>query len=134
MVTVAFGAGFSFVSITTAALGAVEDAAAGIASGLLSTTVQIGGAIGVAVLAGVVATHRAGALLAAGSTPVAARRWASTIGSACGAMRKLSLPFDSVSSWSRLERPLASAWMERLRSGLSPTGVPYGVGCTSRSR
>jgi hypothetical protein len=73
MVTVGFGAGLSFVSITTAALGAVDDAAAGIASGLLSTTVQIGGAIGVAVLAGVVVTQRAGALLASGSTPVAAQ-------------------------------------------------------------
>jgi hypothetical protein len=73
MMVVGFGAGMSFVSITTAALGAVDDVAAGIASGLLSTTVQIGGAIGVAVLAGVVVTQRAGALLAAGSTPVAAQ-------------------------------------------------------------
>jgi hypothetical protein len=69
MVIVGLGAGLSFVSITTAALGAVNDTAAGIASGLLSTTVQIG----VAVLAGVVATQRTGALLASGSTPVAAR-------------------------------------------------------------
>jgi hypothetical protein len=73
MVTVGFGAGLSFVSITTAALGAVDDTTAGIASGLLSTTVQIGGAIGVAVLAGVVVPQRAGALLAAGSTPIAAQ-------------------------------------------------------------
>ena len=73
IVLVGFGAGLSFVSITTAALGAVDDAAAGIASGLLSTTVQIGGAIGVAVLAGVVVTQRASALLAGGSTAVAAQ-------------------------------------------------------------
>jgi EmrB/QacA subfamily drug resistance transporter len=73
MVIVGFGAGLSFVSITTAALGAVDDSAAGIASGLLSTTVQIGGAIGVAVLAGVVVTQRASTLLADGSTPVAAQ-------------------------------------------------------------
>jgi EmrB/QacA subfamily drug resistance transporter len=73
MIVVGFGAGLSFVSITTAALAAVDDAAAGIASGLLSTTVQIGGAIGVAVLAGVVMTQRASALLAAGSTLIAAQ-------------------------------------------------------------
>jgi hypothetical protein len=73
MVTVGFGAGLSFVSITTAALGAIDDTAAGVASGLLSTTVQIGGAVGVAVLAGVVVTQRAGALLAGGSTPVDAQ-------------------------------------------------------------
>lgn len=73
MVLVGFGAGLSFVSINTAALGAVDDTAAGIASGLLSTTVQVGGAIGVAVLAGVVVTQRASALLAGGSTTVAAQ-------------------------------------------------------------
>jgi MFS family permease len=73
MVFVGLGAGLSFVSITTAALGAVDDAAAGVASGLLSTTVQIGGALGVTVLAGVVVTQRAGALLATGSSPVAAQ-------------------------------------------------------------
>ena len=73
MVVVGFGAGLSFVSITTAALASVDDAAAGIASGLLSTTVQIGGAIGVALLASVVVTQRASALLATGSTPIAAQ-------------------------------------------------------------
>jgi MFS family permease len=73
MTVVGFGAGLSFVSITTAALAAVGDDAAGIASGLLSTTSQIGGAIGVAVLAGVVVTQRASALLASGSTPIAAQ-------------------------------------------------------------
>jgi EmrB/QacA subfamily drug resistance transporter len=73
MLVIGLGAGLSFVSITTAALGAVDDSASGIASGLLSTTVQIGGALGVAVLAGVVVTQRAGDLLASGSTQVAAR-------------------------------------------------------------
>jgi EmrB/QacA subfamily drug resistance transporter len=73
MVILGLGAGLSFVSITTAALGAVDDSAAGIASGLLSTTVQIGGALGVAVLAGVVVTQRAGDLLASGSTAVVAQ-------------------------------------------------------------
>jgi Na+/melibiose symporter-like transporter len=73
MVIIGLGAGLSFVSITTAALGAVDDSAAGIASGLLSTTVQIGGALGVAVLAGVVVSQRAGDLLASGSTAVAAQ-------------------------------------------------------------
>ena len=73
MVIIGLGAGLSFVSITTAALGAVDDSAAGIASGLLSTTVQIGGALGIAVLAGVVVTQRAGDLVTSGSTQVAAQ-------------------------------------------------------------
>ena len=73
MLIIGLGAGLSFVSITTAALGPVDDSAAGIASGLLSTTVQIGGALGVTVLAGVVVTQRAGDLMASGSTAVAAQ-------------------------------------------------------------
>jgi MFS family permease len=66
------GGGLSFVSVTTAALASVDDEAAGIASGLLSTTVQVGGALGVAVLAGVVVTQRAADLIATGSTAIAA--------------------------------------------------------------
>ena len=73
LVIIGLGVGLSFVSITTAALGGVDDAAAGLASGLLSTTVQIGGALGVAVLAGVVVTQRASDLVASGSTPLAAQ-------------------------------------------------------------
>jgi EmrB/QacA subfamily drug resistance transporter len=73
MVVLGLGAGLSFVSITTAALERVDDAAAGLASGLLSASVQIGGALGVAVLAGVVAIWRSSDLLAAGSTPLVAQ-------------------------------------------------------------
>ena len=73
MVILGLGAGLSFVSITTAALERVDDAAAGLASGLLSTTVQIGGAVGVTVLAGVVATWRSNGLLASGVAPLAAQ-------------------------------------------------------------
>jgi EmrB/QacA subfamily drug resistance transporter len=72
MTVLGLGAGLSFVSITTAALARVEDAAAGLASGLLSTMVQIGGALGVAVLAGVVAVQRAADLTSSGAAPLAA--------------------------------------------------------------
>lgn len=73
MVVLGLGAGLSFVSITTAALERVDEAAAGLASGLLSASVQIGGALGVAVLAGVVATQRSSDLLGAGSTALVAQ-------------------------------------------------------------
>jgi EmrB/QacA subfamily drug resistance transporter len=72
LVIMGLGGGLTFVSITTAALASVDDGAAGIASGLLSTTVQVGGALGVAALAGVVVTQRAAALIATGSTAIAA--------------------------------------------------------------
>jgi MFS family permease len=71
LILVGLGAGLSFVSITTAALARVEEAAAGLASGLLSTSVMLGGALGLAVLAGV-ASARGSDLLDSGSTPLAA--------------------------------------------------------------
>jgi EmrB/QacA subfamily drug resistance transporter len=72
MLVLGLGAGFSFVSITTAALARVDDEAAGLASGLLSTFVQLGGALGVAALV-TVASERSSDLLASGSTPDAAQ-------------------------------------------------------------
>jgi predicted MFS family arabinose efflux permease len=72
MVVVGLGAGLSFVSITTAALASVDDEASGLASGLLSTAVQLGGALGVAALVAV-ASERSSNLLASGSAPLAAQ-------------------------------------------------------------
>jgi EmrB/QacA subfamily drug resistance transporter len=72
MIVVGLGAGLSFVSITTAALARVDDEASGIASGLLSTSVQIGGALGVAALVAV-ASERSSNLIASGSAPLAAQ-------------------------------------------------------------
>jgi EmrB/QacA subfamily drug resistance transporter len=67
-----FGAGFSFVSITTAALAQVQEDAAGLASGLLSSAAQLGGAVGLAVIVAL-ATTRTTSLLSTGSTAVAAQ-------------------------------------------------------------
>jgi EmrB/QacA subfamily drug resistance transporter len=72
MVVVGLGAGFSFVSITTAALAGVDDESSGLASGLLSTAVQLGGALGVAALVAA-ASERSSELLASGSAPLAAQ-------------------------------------------------------------
>jgi EmrB/QacA subfamily drug resistance transporter len=72
MIVVGLGAGLSFVSITTAALASVDDESAGLASGLLSTAVQFGGALGVAALVAV-ASERSSDLLASGSQPLAAQ-------------------------------------------------------------
>jgi EmrB/QacA subfamily drug resistance transporter len=72
LVLVGLGAGLSFVSITTAALARVDEAAAGLASGLLSTSVMLGGALGLAVLASV-ASARSSDLLASGSAPLVAQ-------------------------------------------------------------
>jgi EmrB/QacA subfamily drug resistance transporter len=71
LILLGVGAGLSFVSITTAALSRVDEEAAGLASGLLSTSVQIGGALGIAILVSVLST-RSSDLLSSGSTPLAA--------------------------------------------------------------
>ncbi len=49
----AFGLGFAFVSMTMAAVAGVDGHEAGLASGLINTSQQVGGALGLAILAAV---------------------------------------------------------------------------------
>jgi len=49
----AFGLGFSFVPVTIAAMSGVEEREAGLASGLINTSQQVGGALGLAILSAV---------------------------------------------------------------------------------
>ncbi len=53
LIVMAFGAGFTFVSTTIAATSGVPGREAGLASGLINTAQQIGGALGLAILSGV---------------------------------------------------------------------------------
>jgi EmrB/QacA subfamily drug resistance transporter len=61
------GTAFAFIPISIAGLAGVEEHRAGLASGLLNTTQQLGGAIGIAIASSVAATHTQ-ALLHAGHT------------------------------------------------------------------
>ena len=65
---VGVGIPFSFIPVTIAALAGVPDREAGLASGLINTAQQVGGAIGVAVISTVAFTHFEG-LLAEGNQP-----------------------------------------------------------------
>lgn len=56
-ILIGVGLGFSFVPVSIAALSGIPPVEAGLASGLLNTSQQIGGALGVAILATVSATH-----------------------------------------------------------------------------
>jgi EmrB/QacA subfamily drug resistance transporter len=68
---IAVGIGFSFVPISIAALAGVEAAEAGLASGLINTSQQIGGALGIAALS-TIATSQTESAVAAGSALPAA--------------------------------------------------------------
>jgi EmrB/QacA subfamily drug resistance transporter len=68
---VGVGLGFSFVPVSIAALAGAGDKEAGLASGLINTSQQIGGALGLAVLATISTTHTEN-LLAGGTQPAEA--------------------------------------------------------------
>jgi EmrB/QacA subfamily drug resistance transporter len=62
---IGFGIGFAYVPISIAALAGVKPAEAGLASGLINTSQQIGGALGIAALS-TIATSRTADKIAAG--------------------------------------------------------------------
>ncbi len=68
---ISVGIGFSFVPISIAALAGVEAAEAGLASGLINTSQQIGGALGIAVLSSI-ATSTTSGELTSGTVPTTA--------------------------------------------------------------
>jgi EmrB/QacA subfamily drug resistance transporter len=89
---VGVGTAFAFIPVSIAALAGVARHEAGLASGLLNTTQQLGGAIGVAVASTIAATH-ATTLLHRGAAPAAALtsgfQWAFW---ACGAIGLAAVP------------------------------------------
>src|ERR671918_1631587 len=68
---VGVGIGFSFVPISIAALAGVRDSEAGLASGLINTSQQIGGALGIAALSTLATTTTRDAIASGTSQPFA---------------------------------------------------------------
>jgi EmrB/QacA subfamily drug resistance transporter len=94
---IAVGLGFSFVPISIAALAGIQPHEAGLASGLINTSQQIGGALGIAALS-TIATSRTTHAIAAGSEKGSAlvsgfhgAFWAGTIIAAVGVVATLVL-------------------------------------------
>ncbi len=63
------GTAFAFIPISIAALAGVEDHRAGLASGILNTSQQLGGAIGIAIASSVAASHTQALLHAGHAVP-----------------------------------------------------------------
>jgi EmrB/QacA subfamily drug resistance transporter len=68
---IAVGIGFSFVPISIAALAGVGASEAGLASGLINTSQQIGGALGIAALSTIATSKTADAIAGGSSLPAA---------------------------------------------------------------
>src|SRR3954468_7673768 len=65
---VAVGLGFAFVPVTIAAVAGTRHDEAGLASGLINTSQQVGGALGLAILASIANTRTADVLASGGHT------------------------------------------------------------------
>jgi EmrB/QacA subfamily drug resistance transporter len=65
----AIGLGFSFVPVTIAAVAGVQERESGLASGLINTAQQVGGALGLAVLATIANTRTDNLMADAGGNP-----------------------------------------------------------------
>jgi len=68
----AVGLGFAFVPVTIAAVTGTQPHEAGLASGLINTSQQVGGALGLAILATIANTKTKGVLLSGGHNPAIA--------------------------------------------------------------
>jgi EmrB/QacA subfamily drug resistance transporter len=68
------GLGFAFVPVSIAALQGVESHEAGVASGLINTSQQIGGALGIAILSTIATTHTESVVRGAGGAAPAMPR------------------------------------------------------------
>ena len=71
MVVAGAGTAFAFIPISIAALAGVKEQQAGLASGLLNTSQQLGGAIGIAIASSVAASHNQTLLHAGHAAPAA---------------------------------------------------------------
>ena len=86
------GTAFAFIPVSIAALAGIAERESGLASGLLNTSQQVGGAIGVAIASTVAATHSATLIRSGSATPAALTggfQWALWV---CGAIGLAAIP------------------------------------------
>jgi EmrB/QacA subfamily drug resistance transporter len=71
LLTVGIGTAFAFIPISIAALAGVAEDEAGVASGLLYTSQELGGALGIAIASSIIASHYGTRLRGGDSVPAA---------------------------------------------------------------
>ena len=86
------GTAFAFIPISIAALAGVKEQQAGLASGLLNTSQQLGGAIGIAIASSVAASHTQVQLQAGDAVPAALTGGFQSAFWVLGAIALLALP------------------------------------------
>jgi EmrB/QacA subfamily drug resistance transporter len=86
------GTAFAFIPISIAALAGVEEHQAGLASGLLNTSQQLGGAIGIAIASSVAASHTQTLVHAGNPAPAALTGGFQSAFFVLGAIALLALP------------------------------------------
>jgi MFS family permease len=86
------GTAFAFIPVSIAALAGVAEQQAGLASGLLNTSQQLGGAIGVAIASSVAAGHTQALLHSGSAGPAALTGGFQTAFWVLGAIAVLALP------------------------------------------
>jgi EmrB/QacA subfamily drug resistance transporter len=74
IIPMSIGMGMTFLPLTLVATTGVSDSDAGLASGLFNTSQQVGGALGLAVLSTIAATHTTGVLDGLSGAPTAQQR------------------------------------------------------------
>jgi EmrB/QacA subfamily drug resistance transporter len=102
------GTAFAFIPVSIAALAGIAEREAGLASGLLNTSQQIGGAIGVAIASTVAATHFKTLIHSGSATPAALTggfEWAFWV---CGAIGLAAIPITFLLVRSRDLSPAAT--------------------------
>jgi MFS family permease len=116
------GTAFSFIPISIAALAGVEERRAGLASGLLNTSEQLGGAIGIAIASSVAASHTKALAHAGNAVPVALTGGFQHALWVLGAIALISLPAIFVLVRRRELAPGASAATAPERQPRQPVG------------
>jgi MFS family permease len=125
MLLLGAGAGSSFPGIMTLAMSGATPADAGLASGLVNTTMQVGGALGLAVLATLASTRSEG-MRAAGDPQAVALNGGYHLAYLVGAGLILAAFVIALTVLRSAPRPVATAEP----SGLEPRRRPEPVVCT----